>query len=62
VAQATEDVKPDQPGMQRQATLVPDVPVETGLLFLQFLQSWLLDHILRTDRQYAAFFEAKGVR
>jgi hemerythrin len=29
---------------------------------LQFLQSWLLDHILRTDRQYAAFFEAKGVR
>jgi len=29
---------------------------------LQFLQSWLIDHILRTDRQYTEFFTGKGVR
>jgi hemerythrin len=29
---------------------------------LQFLQSWLIDHIVRVDRQYASFFATKGLR
>lgn len=33
------------------------VPVEA----LLFLKDWLKDHLLRTDRQYSAFLNARGV-
>ncbi len=29
---------------------------------LLFLQSWLKNHVLRTDRQYSAFLNARGVQ
>jgi hemerythrin len=29
---------------------------------MNFLKDWLNDHILGTDRQYASFFETKGVK
>ena len=36
----------------------PGVPVD--LLF--FLQNWLKQHVLKTDKQYSAFLNARGVR
>jgi hemerythrin len=36
----------------------PGVPV--SLLF--FMQDWLKQHVLKTDRQYSAFLNARGVR
>ncbi len=34
--------------------------VPVSLLF--FMQDWLKQHILKTDRQYSAFLNARGVR
>ncbi len=36
----------------------PGVPV--ALLF--YLQAWLKDHLLKTDKQYSAFLNSRGVR
>jgi len=35
----------------------PDVPPH----FLTFLQTWLRDHVLKTDKEYSAFLNARGV-
>ena len=35
----------------------PDIPAA----FLVFLQSWLRDHILKTDKEYSEFLNARGV-
>jgi hemerythrin len=48
VATYLEDQKADKPG----------VPV--SLLF--FMQNWIKQHLLTTDRQYSAFLNARGVR
>jgi len=29
---------------------------------LPFLQTWLKQHVLRTDKQYSAFLNARGVQ
>jgi hemerythrin len=35
----------------------PDIP----LALLVFLQKWLRDHVLTTDKEYSAFLNARGV-
>ena len=35
----------------------PDIPS----VFLVFLQTWLRDHILKTDKEYSGFLNARGV-
>jgi hemerythrin len=36
----------------------PGVPVS----LLLFLQTWLKDHLLKTDKLYSAYLNARGVR
>lgn len=35
--------------------------VSLAITLLPFLKEWWTSHILKTDRQYAAFFKQKGV-
>lgn len=32
------------------------------LELMQFLRQWVMDHIMKTDKRYSAFFNEKGVR
>jgi hemerythrin len=43
--------------LERQRSAKAGVAVE----LLLFLQSWLKKHVLRTDKQYSAFLNARGV-
>ncbi len=43
----------------RQQVLGGDLPTRAS--FLQFIESWLVDHMLDEDRKYGAFLNAKGV-
>lgn len=43
--------------LERQRSAKAGVAVE----LLLFLQSWLKEHVLRTDKQYSAFLNARGV-
>ncbi|HKV79993.1 MAG TPA: bacteriohemerythrin [Candidatus Sulfotelmatobacter sp.] len=44
--------------LERQRSAKAGVAVE----LLLFLQSWLKKHVLRTDKQYSAFLNARGVQ
>ena len=53
------DVEPLARSLVQKAEL--DVILMAGAPVMQFLRTWLLDHIGQHDRSYAAFLKEKGV-